>query len=230
MKKLIITVVLIFIAITSVYSQTLRSIYQEEKSLSLFNTTENANNLLSLNSSSDNLSKFSVAFLPLLFIPEDRLLRYYYSVGYGFILNTSYKLTNNFNISGNIEVIFSHFEKKDIFDSRNDYKTLSKWYSIEIGPKFYLNQGKSRVYLNSHFKYTQIYHGNGGFNIGLTKNPENTLGFNFGFGVEIPISNQLNIEINPAYNILYPIGNKQLLNSVSAFYRISIGFNHNFKI
>lgn len=229
MKNLIITVVLIFIAITSVYSQTLRSIYQEEKSPSLFNTNKKANNLLSLNSSSNNLSKFSIALSTLLFIPEDRKLRFPYSVGYGFNLNLSYKLMEDIKISGNIETIFSDFKMEDMFYGLK-YETKSLWLSAEIGTKLYLNRGSSRIFLNTHFKYTQIYHGNGSFNIGLTKNPENTLGFNFGFGVEIPISNQLNIEINPAYNILYPIGNKQLLNSVSAYYRISIGLNHNFKI
>jgi hypothetical protein len=173
-------------------------------------------------------SRFSLAFLPAISIPEHGSLLSY-SIGYGFNFNISYKLIKDIKISGNIEIIFSDFIKSDMF-GRRDYKAASRWVSVEIGPKVYLNRGSSRLYLNSNFKFTQIYHGAGGIYIGVIKNPENTIGFNFGFGIEIPVNNYFKFEINPLYNILYPIINGQSLHYVSTYYKILLGLNYNFKI
>lgn len=175
----------------------------------------------------ENSTKFTLALLPMLFIPNERELSSLYSIGFGFTFNASYELTKNIKISGNIETILSKFKVKSIFDSRSIYETLSQWYSIEVGPKFYFQQGMSRIYLNSHFKYTQIYHGSGNYII-LVNNPDHTLGFNFGFGIEIPVNNFVKLDINPSYNILYPVNNKQLIYNGDSYYRILIGLSHNF--
>jgi hypothetical protein len=182
----------------------------------------------SLISPKKNKSKFSLAFLPAISIPENGSLLSY-SIGYGFNFNISYKLIEDIKISGNLEIIFSDFIKSDMF-GRRDYKAASRWVSAEIGPKFYLNRGSSRLYLNSHFKFTQIYHGAGDIYSGVIKNPENTIGFNFGFGIEIPVNDYFKLEINPLYNILYPIIDGQSLHYVSTYYKILLGLNYNFKI
>ncbi len=173
-------------------------------------------------------SKYTLALMPAITIPE-RGHFYKYSVGYGFNMNASYKLTEDISLSGNIEIIFSDFKYTDMFDGRNDYTVTSHWYSFDIGPKFFLNRGSARIYINSNFKYTQIYHGDK--YTGLL-NPEKAIGFSFGFGLEIPVNDNFKIEVSPVCNILYPINYKgyiHTLNSYSfnAYYKISLGLNYN---
>jgi len=174
-------------------------------------------------------SKYTLALMPAITIPEKGHL-YKYSVGYGFNMNVSYKLTEDISLSGNIEIIFSDFKYTDMFDGRTDYTVTSHWYSLDIGPKIFLNRGSTRIYLNSNFKYTQIYHGENK-DIGLL-NPEPAIGFSFGFGLEIPVNDNFKIEVNPVCNILYPISYKDYYhtlnsNSFNAYYKISLGLNYN---
>jgi hypothetical protein len=180
-------------------------------------------------SSKSNLTNFSIAFLPAFVIPEDRSFSEY-SVGYGFNINLSYMLSEDIKISGNIETIFSDFIMENLLNGRLNYETKSLWLGAEIGAKLYLNRGFSRIFLNTHFKYTQIYHGSGDINISQINNPDNTLGFNFGFGVEIPLSNYLTFEVSPTFNYLYPISRDQHFDTSSGYYKILIGLIHNFKI
>lgn len=222
---LLLTLLIISINSSAVYSQSINN--NSGRKTTIINDSNNYKT-----SSKSNLSKFSIAFLPLLFIPEDRLLRLYYSVGYGFTFNTTYKLTNNLKLSGNIEVIFSHLERIDVFDGRNPYETTSKWFSVAIGPKFYINNGPSRLFLNSNFKYTHIYHKIDYFHGFILKNLEKAVGLNFGLGIEIPINKYFSFEINPSYNVVYPIypDDGGSFNEKHTYYSISIGLNHNFKI
>jgi hypothetical protein len=173
-------------------------------------------------------SKYTLAFMPAITIPEEGFS--HYSVGYGFNLNASYKLTEDISLSGNIEIIFPDFKYTDMFDGRADYTVTSHWYSLDIGPKFFLNRGSARIYINSNFKYTLIYHGENK-DIGLL-NPEPAIGFSFGFGLEIPVNDNFKIEVSPVCNLLYPInyeGYSHTLSSYStnAYYKISFGLNYN---
>lgn len=189
-------------------------------SLVLGQTTKDSSDILEYKS-----SRFSLAFLPAIFIPVDGdVLRY--SVGYGFDINISYQLIEDIKISGNIETIFSNFKMGNLLGG-SDHKAKTLWLSSEIGPKYYLNKGISRIYLNFHFKFTQIYHWSGK-NYYITKNPETAFGLNFGFGIEIPVNNYLTLEVNPTYNILFPASNEQYFGSESSYYKISVGLNHNF--
>jgi hypothetical protein len=225
MKKIIIIFVLIFVLISSINSQPIR--YNSDIIFSQKNCIDNFKT-----SSINEKSKFSIGFLPTLFIPEEKLFRKYYSVGYGFTFNTSYKVTNNLKLSGNIEAIFSHLERIDMFDGRNPYETTSKWFSVAFGPKLYINKGTSRFFLNSNFKYTNIYHKIDYFHGFIQKNLEKAVGFNFGFGMEIPINNYFTFEINPSYNLIYPIypNDGGEFYEKRTYYSISIGLNNNFKI
>ena len=114
-------------------------------------------------------SKYTLALMPAITIPEKGHF-YKYSVGYGFNMNASYKLTEDISLSGNIEIIFSDFNYSDMYNMYKYYVT-SHWYSLDIGPKFFLNRGSTRIYINSNFKYTQIYHGQGDKNTGNLLNP-----------------------------------------------------------
>ncbi len=55
--------------------------------------------------------------MPAITIPDEGLGSY--SIGYGFNMNASYKLTEDISLSGNIEVIFSDFKYSYIFHRRN---------------------------------------------------------------------------------------------------------------
>ena len=173
-------------------------------------------------------SRYTLALMPAITFPEGGIS--HYSVGYGFNMNASYKLTEDISLSGNIEIIFSDFKYTDVFDGRADYTVTSHWYSFDIGPKFFLNRGTTRIYVNSNFKYTLIYHGENK-DVGLI-NPEPAIGFSFGFGLEIPVNDKFKIEVSPVCNILYPINYKDYYHTLSsytsnAYYKISLGLNYN---
>jgi len=175
-------------------------------------------------------SKYTLALMPAITIPEKGHF-YKYSVGYGFNINASYKLTEDISLSGNIEIIFSDFKYSDMY-SMFKYNVTSHWYSFDIGPKFFLNRGSTRIYLNSNFKYTLIYHSDGDKRTGELLNPEPAMGFSFGFGFEIPVNDNFKIEVSPVCNILYPINSKEYIytlnsNSFNAYYKISLGLNYN---
>jgi hypothetical protein len=172
-------------------------------------------------------SKFSLGFLPGFTVLEKGEFYGYNSNGYGFNVNVTYRLIDEIKISGNLEVIFSKFKMEDVFDGRNKYEVVSKWYSIDIGPKFYINNGPSRIYFISNFKYTNIYHGEGNINIRTLENPDKAYGFNVGFGLEIRLNNRMNFEFSPMFNVLYPAVKEQFLNKVSRYYKISAGLNYN---
>ena len=114
-----------------------------------------------------------------------------------------------------------------MFDGRNKYETVSQWYSIDIGPKFYINNGLSRIYFNSNFKYTNIYHGEGNINVRTLENPEKAYGFNVGFGLDIRLNGRISFEFNPSFNVLYPAVKEQMLHEVSRYYKLSAGLNYN---
>jgi hypothetical protein len=173
-------------------------------------------------------SKYTLALMPAITIPDSHFREF--SVGYGFNMNASYKLTEDISLSGNIEIIFSDFNNSDMYNMYK-YNATSHWYSLDIGPKFFLNRGSTRIYINSNFKYTQIYHGEGNKYSGKLLNPEQAIGFSFGFGLEIPVNDNFKIEVSPVCNILYPI-NKDYIYTLSAYsynsyYKISLGLNYN---
>jgi hypothetical protein len=172
-------------------------------------------------------SKYTLALMPAITIPEERSF-HRYSVGYGFNMNASYKLTEDISLSGNIEIIFSDFNYSDMF-SRCEYNVTSNWYSFDIGPKFFLNRGTTRIYVNSNFKYTQIYYGEGDKCTGELLNPEQAIGFSFGFGVEIPVNEKFKIEFSPVYNYLFSIDDGITFETYkpNLYYKISLGLNYN---
>ena len=165
----------------------------------------------------DNISKFSVAFLPAMTTPMNK------NIGYGFNINSSYKLIEDIKISGNIEVIFFNIKINNVFGERTSEAFL---ISLEIGPKFYLNRGTSRIYLNTHFKFTHIFYETN-HNYYLSDEPDIKLGFNLGFGFEIPVTDQLNFEVNPTLNVLYKLKNERYLPSEFGYYKILVGLNYN---
>ena len=165
----------------------------------------------------DNISKFSVAFLPAMTTPMNK------NIGYGFNINSSYKLIEDIKISGNIEVIFFNIKINNVFGERTSKAFL---ISLEIGPKFYLNRGTSRIYLNTHFKFTHIFYETN-HNYYLSDEPDIKLGFNLGFGFEIPVTDQLNFEVNPTLNVLYKLKNERYLPSEFGYYKILVGLNYN---
>ena len=173
-------------------------------------------------------SKYTLALMPAITIPEERSF-YQYSVGYGFNMNASYKLTEDISLSGNIEIIFSDFKYSDMY-SMFKYNVTSHWYSFDIGPKFFLNRGSTRIYLNSNFKYTLIYHTDGDNRTGELLNPEPAIGFSFGFGLEIPVNDKFKIEVSPVYNYLYSIDDRDITFETyepNLYYKISLGLNYN---
>ena len=173
-------------------------------------------------------SKYTLALMPAITIPEERSF-YQYSVGYGFNMNASYKLTEDISLSGNIEIIFSDFKYSDMY-SMFKYNVTSHWYSFDIGPKFFLNRGSTRIYLNSNFKYTLIYHTDGDNRTGELLNPEPAIGFSFGFGLEIPVNDKFKIEVSPVYNYLYSIDDRDITFKTykpNLYYKISLGLNYN---
>jgi hypothetical protein len=173
-------------------------------------------------------SKYTLALMPAITIPEDRSF-YQYSIGYGFNMNASYKLTDDISLSGNIEIIFSDFKYSDMY-SMFKYNVTSHWYSFDIGPKFFLNRGSTRIYLNSNFKYTLIYHTDGDNRTGKLLNPEPAIGFSFGFGLEIPVNDKFKIEVTPVYNYLYSIDDRDITFKTykpNLYYKISLGLNYN---
>jgi hypothetical protein len=172
-------------------------------------------------------SKYTLALMPAITFPEGGISDY--SVGYGFNLNASYKLTEDISLSGNIEIIFSDFKYSDMY-SMFKYNVTSHWYSFDIGPKFFLNRGSTRIYLNSNFKYTLIYHTEGDNRTGKLLNPEPAIGFSFGFGLEIPVNDKFKIEVSPVYNYLYSIDDRDITFKTyepNLYYKISLGLNYN---
>lgn len=173
-------------------------------------------------------SRYTLAFMPAITIPHDGEF-YRYSIGYGFNMNASYKLTEDISLSGNIEIIFSDFKYSDMYNMFK-YNVTSHWYSFDIGPKFFLNRGLTRIYLSSNFKYTLIYHSEGDNRTGELLNPEQAIGFSFGFGFEIPVNDKFKIEFSPVCNLIYPINNKEFIHTLktyNAYYKISLGLNYN---
>jgi hypothetical protein len=174
-------------------------------------------------------SRYTLALMPATTFPEEGFDGY--SVGYGFNMNASYKLTEDISLSGNIEIIFSDFNYSDMYNMYK-YNATSHWYSFDIGPKFFLNRGTTRIYINSNFKYTLIYHSEGDKRTGELLNPEQAIGFSFGFGFEIPVNDNFKIEVSPVCNILYPINNKEYIHTLDSYssnvyYKISLGLNYN---
>lgn len=173
-------------------------------------------------------SRYTLALMPAITIPEERSFRSY-SVGYGFNMNASYKLTEDISLSGNIEVVLSDFTFFDYFGGQK-YNVTSHWYSFDIGPKFFLNRGTTRIYLSSYFKYTLIYHSEGDNRTGKLYNPEQGIGFSFGFGLEIPVNDKFKIEFTPVYNYLYSINDRNITfdsHKPDLYYKISLGLNYN---
>lgn len=172
-------------------------------------------------------SRYTLALMPAITIPYEGLGEY--SVGYGFNMNALYKLTEDISLSGNIEVVFSDFKYLTIFPEGCNYNVTSHWYSFDIGPKVFLNRGTTRIYLSSNFKYTLIFNGEGDKCTGELLNPEQAIGFSFGFGFEIPVNDKFKIEVSPVCNILYPLNNINTLSShtENAYYKISLGLNYN---
>ena len=194
---------------------------------SAFSQTKHDSTVDSIVAQKTKLSVLSVAFLPTIIFPKDGSMDSYYSTGYGFTVNTSYKVLSNISISGNIEFILSHFKITDMFDSRSDYETTSRWISVFIGPKIYLNNSSSRIYLNSNMRLIYVYHGTSYTGYYLPESPETAFGVDFGFGVETPINKDLTLEINPGYNILLPGRHANTLKYESEYFRIAVGLRHN---
>ena len=200
MRNPIITVVIIIIAISSMHSQT---------------------KIDSTVISKNKLSGFSMAFLPTIIFPKDGVIRSNYSTGFGFTVNTVYKILSNISISGNIEFLLSHFKKEDMFYS-GYYETTSRWISVFIGPKIYLNNSSSRIYLNSNLRLVYVYHGTSYTGIYVPESPETAFGLDFGFGLETPINKDLTLEINPGYNFILPGSNANSHDFESRYFRIRI--------
>ncbi|MDD5361795.1 MAG: hypothetical protein PHN88_06655 [Ignavibacteria bacterium] len=170
-------------------------------------------------------SKLTLGISPEIFIPEDRSLSKNYSVGYGFNLNGSYKLSEDIDISGAVGVIASGTEFEDIF-GMGDNETNSYWVSASLGPKFYTNRGTTRIYFNINLLYSNVYYQNSRIAGYVITNSSDMLGFNLGFGIEIPVYKRLNAELYPSYNCLYPLCDEQTLHQ-SSFYKISAGVSYN---
>lgn len=170
-------------------------------------------------------SRYTMALMPAITFPEGSSF-HRYSVGYGFNMNATYKLTEDISLSGNIEIIFSDFTLSSMYSTRK-HNVTSHWYSYDIGPKFFLNRGTTRIYLSTFFKYTLIYNGKGDKNISELQNPEQAIGFGYGFGFEIPVSDKFKIEFNPVINFLYAINDEGYSTlktyNPNLYYKISLG-------
>ena len=204
-NKLIVLLILLFLLCGSVYGQ---------------NTEKKK--------AKNEKSRYTMALMPAITFPEGSSF-HRYSVGYGFNLNASYKLTEDISLSGNIEIIFSDFKYSDMYNMFK-YNITSHWYSFDIGPKFFLNRGLTRIYLSSNFKYTLIYHSEGDNRTGELPNPEQAIGFSFGFGIEIPVNDKFKIEVSPVYNYLYSIDDRNITFKTykpNLYYKISLGLNYN---
>lgn len=204
-NKLIVLLILLFLLCGSVYGQ---------------NTEKKK--------AKNQKSRYTLALIPAITFPEESSF-HRYSIGYGFNMNASYKLTEDISLSGNIEIIFSDFKYSDMYNMFK-YNVTSHWYSFDIGPKFFLNRGLTRIYLSSNFKYTLIYHSEGDNRTGELLNPEQAIGFSFGFGLEIPVNDKFKIEFSPVYNYLYSIDDRNITFKTykpNLYYKISLGLNYN---
>jgi hypothetical protein len=177
----------------------------------------------SLISPMKNKSKFSFAFSPTLYLPLDGNKQQHYSIGYGLTFNTSYKITDEVNISGNVGMIFSNFEGSSF--TQMFFKKPAVLLKVEAGPKLYVNERGVRGFINPQFGF--IYFIQNRYEYSSIKDIKTALGLSLGFGLEIPIIQEIGLEINNGFNYYYQNDFNHDLKTI-AYFNINIGARYNY--
>jgi hypothetical protein len=172
-----------------------------------------------------NLMNNSFALLPTIYFPPKEG-SYQLSTGYGLTFSYMRQIINNLNISTNFELILSKFKEISLTDGRIFYEKTAFWINIDSGPKYYLNYGVVRFFLNVNIKFNYLIHGKDNVYFLLQNNTENAFGLNFGYGAEIPINQNINLEMNPGYNIFFQNSTNNSFNKKNYFYNLSIGLRY----
>ena len=174
--------------------------------------------------SNKRLLNNSFAVLPTVYIPSE--LYSSFSTVFGLTFNYSYQIIKNLKLSGNLGILLSEKKVESGIPEELSYKKTVLWLTPAIGLKFYLNDGDAKIFLNSHLKYIYIKQIKEEIYSYIIQ--DKAIGFNIGFGVDIPVYKTYSLEINYGYNAVISKLSGSYIRENTTLYDINAGLRYGF--